>query len=476
MSLMNVAGLALFIALVGLGCNQSSGKAVNGGAEITLDSTRRFQTIVGWEATVQAGQDLPGFSRYRDSVYALAVDELGINRLRLEVGSSVENTTDYQTLFNTGVITREEWLCNRYATANDDADPNHINEAGFRWASFDRKVEQVVLPLKRRIEANGEKLYLNLNYVAFATRVCKGKEYHHIDPEEYAEFIVAVVTHLKEKYSLVPDALEIILEPDNTRQWKSGTILGHAIISVTRRLKAAGFPLEIIAPSTKRASEAVPYLRDIAKVPGAIEQVTEFSYHRYGGASKEEVRAIAAETKRYGRRAAMLERIGSGYQDLHVDLEIGNNSAWQQYVLAFPNNRSGDLRGETYVMLNVSDTLKPVVRISERSRYLRQYFRYVRRGAVRLGASSSEKQFQPLAFVNSDGRHVVVIKADQGGAFTVRNLPPATYGISFTTADSSAATEHNVTKGAILSASIPDAGVITVFARPAAGPGFGARR
>ena len=476
MSLVNIVALVAITVLVGGGCDRDRGRTEGRTAEITLDSTKRFQTIVGWEATAQAGQWNPSFNSYRDSVFALAVDELGINRLRLELRSGMENTADYFILSESGAISREEWRCNRYATVNDDSDPNNINDAGFQWAAFDHSVEQVVLPIKRRIEANGERLYLNLNYVAFTPTICAGKTYDHSKPEEYAEFILAAVTHLKSKYGLVPDALEIILEPDNTRHWQSGTIIGHAIVAVTRRLRSAGFELEIIAPSTKRMSALVPYLDDIAEVPGAIEQVTEFSYHRYGGVSHRNLQAIAAATKRYGRRAAMLEHIGSGYKRLHEDLETGNISAWQQYVLAFPDNRAGDIKGETYVTLNVSDTLKPVVRLSERSRYLRQYFRYIRRGAVRFDARSDASQFHPLAFVNTDGRYVVVVRADEGGTFTIRNLPPATYGISFATADSSGTAEREVAVGGILSTSIPGAGVAAVYAKAATGPGSGAGR
>jgi len=476
MSLMNIASLAAITALAGLGCHKKNGEIGGRLAEITFDSSKRFQTIVGWEATVQAGHEQPGFSRFGDSAITLAVDELGINRLRLEVRSGIENATDHWSAKQAGAIDEKNWRCVRYIITNDDKDPHHINEQGFQWAELDLKVEEVVLPVKRRIEANGESLYLSLNYVAFANSKCAENAVEHMNPEEYAEFILATVNHLRAKYGLVPAALEIILEPDNTRHWQSGTTIGHAIVAVTRRLRAAGLKLEIIAPSTKSMSAAVTYLADIAKVPGAIEEVSEFSYHRYAGVSIEDLRAVAAATRRYGRRSAMLEHIGSGYQDLHEDLEIGINSAWQQYVLAFPSGPAGEENGETYVSLNVSDTLNPVIRLSERSRFLRQYFRHIRRGAVRFGARSSSKRFHPLAFVNTDGRHVVVVRADKGGAFTIAGLPPGTYGFSYTTADSSAFTERGIAAGAVFSASIPDAGVATVFAKAVTTPASGARR
>ena len=162
--------------------------------------------------------------------------------------------------------------------------------------------------------------------------------------------------------------------------------------------------------------------------------------------------------------------------NLHEDLELGINSAWQQYALAFQSNAPVKDGGGTYVILNASDSLNPVIRLGERSRYLRQYFRYVRRGAVRFSASSNTRRFSPLAFVNTDGRYVLVVKADRAGTFTAKDLPPGTYGVSYTTAEGTGVTEREVARAATFSASIPAAGVITVFAQPVRGPGSGAQR
>ncbi|MCA1605451.1 MAG: hypothetical protein LC775_08280, partial [Acidobacteria bacterium] len=307
---------AVASALLAFGCKAGSERGT-AQANIAIDSATRFQTIVGWESTAQAGQEEPGFARFKDSVLSVAVDDLGINRVRLEVGAGAENTTDYWSLHKSGAINEKAWRCSRYATINDDADPNHINESGFQWARLDQTTERVVLPLKRRVEANGEKLYLNLNYVAFTNSICAGDSYAHQDPEEYAEFVLAAVTHLKTKYNLVPDALEIILEPDKSSHWSNGTIVGRAIVAATRRLRANGFALEIIAPSTTNMRNVVPYLDAMAAVPGALEQLTELSYHRYGGVSESNLRAIAAAAKRRGLRTAMLEHIGSGHEDLY---------------------------------------------------------------------------------------------------------------------------------------------------------------
>ncbi|MBC7791193.1 MAG: hypothetical protein H7Z74_14705 [Anaerolineae bacterium] len=461
----NIIGVTLVAALFGTGCIARDGSSAQ--PVITLEPAIRFQTMVGWEATAQAGQEEPGSSRYLDTVLALAVNEIGINRLRLEVRSGAENSIDYWSAMRTGRIDYKTWRCARYPTVNDDADPQHITEAGFHWTDLDSKVEQVVLPVKRRMEANGEKLYLNLNYVSFMKRgLCAGHAYGHNDPEEYAEFVLAAVTHLRTKYGLVPDALEVALEPENNIHWQDGAVLGRAIVAATRRLRAAGFNLDIIAPSTTKMSNAVKYLEDLARVPGALELVTELSYHRYSGVSEKNLRAIATEAGKHGLRTAMLEHIGSGHEDLHDDLEIGMNSAWQQYTLAFPGSPTEPTRsGGSYITLETSDTLRPVVRIAEQTKFLRQYFRFVRRNAVRIGAASDDDRFRPLAFINSDSAFVVVVKASAGGTLSIKGLPIGMYGVSFATADSSGAVEPARVAGTTFSASIPAAGVITIYQR-----------
>ena len=52
----------------------------------------------GWEVTAQAGHESPAYPLYRDTLLALAANDLGVNRLRLEVRSGVENTRAGQIL------------------------------------------------------------------------------------------------------------------------------------------------------------------------------------------------------------------------------------------------------------------------------------------------------------------------------------------------------------------------------------------
>jgi len=443
------------------GCAATRGGAP---AHIAVAAATHYQTISGWEATTQAGQEAAPLSLYRDRLVALAVDDLGINRLRLQVRSGAENPRDYWSELRAGRL-KENWRCVRYATVNDNADPNVINWNGFHWGDFDESVEQVVLPMKQRLEARGERLFLNLNYVAFYQQ-CRNVPYIHTDPEEYAEFMLAASLHLRQKYGLVPDAWEVMLEPDKTPFWR-GAQLGQAIVATARRLKAAGFTPRFIAPSTANMTHAPAYFDDLARVPGALPWLSEISYHRYGiGAPA--LRSIAQRGQRYHLQTAMLEHIGSGYEDLHRDLEVGHVSAWQQFVLAYPARQDN---GGAYFLIRTRPGAPPAVEMASRTRFLRQYFHYIRAGAVRIGATSSDAAMDPLAFLNRDGRYVVVVKAEAAGSLAVSGLPAGRYSMSYTTeAGSSPETPITLAPGAPLQAAIPDRGVLTIAGGPARGP------
>jgi hypothetical protein len=134
------------------------------------------------------------------------------------------------------------------------------------------------------------------------------------------------------------------------------------------------------------------------------------------------------------------------------------------YALA---TSSADLNTEeAYVVIDPRKS-PPTAALSSRARLLSQYFHFVRRGAVRFEATSNDDRVEPLAFRNTDGREVVVVKADRGGAFSVHGLSPGRYGLRYTTAHRYAVElpERELQPGQALDAAIPEQGVLTVYAR-----------
>jgi len=452
--LMALSGMALITGPAGAEDRQA--------ATITVDTDVTFQTITSWEATAWMGQDSSEhFANYSADVLDMAVDDLGINRLRLEVRAGAENAVDYWTQYQEGIVDYTFWREHRYTTVNDDADPDHINWTGFQFSELDATVEMVVLPWMQRVTAAGGTPLVNLNYVAFTGQNGAGLPYIHHSADEYAEFMLATFIHLEGNYSLVPDYLEIILEPDNVAQW-TGYTIGNAIVATKAKLAANGFTPMFIAPSNTNMGGAVTYFDQITTVSGAVDSLAELSYHRYGGVSDTNLQSLSHRGEQYGLDTAMLEHIGSGYDDLHKDLTMGNCSSWQQFTLA--GFGPGDTGG-AYMLVDLTDPANPVTTPASRTKFLWQYFHYIEPGAVRVLAETTEAGYDPVAFLNPDGGLVVMVKASAAGYVTMADLAPGSYGISYTTASQYARSLPNATVGVTgtLQAYMPAAGVMTIY-------------
>ncbi len=438
------------------------------GPTVTVVPGVTYQTMTGWEAVAKIGQDDPEFcdagivATYRDAAADRAVDELGLDRLRLELKSGSENPRDGFAELLAGTIEGSEWRTFRFAAVNDNSDPSSVNAAGYHFTEIDHAIDNVVTPVRDRLLARGEALYINLTYVDFSGQGA-GSLFHKDAPAEYAELLLTAFQHIQSRYGWVPDAVEMVLEPDNA-SW-SGTQIGRAMVAAGDRLAAAGYRPDFIAPSNTNMGRAISWFDELVAVPRATQYLTDLAYHRYGGVSDANLQAINARAVAFGIRTSMLEHIGSGYQDLHKDLTLGRNSSWEQFTLAWCNGNNDN--GAQYFPVDISSPSAPVVLTGSRTKFLQQYFRHVRLGAVRHEAISSATSLEPLAFRNPDGRWTVVVMANAGEVFSVEGLPAGTYDLTYTTAAQyrTALPPATISTGQPVIANIPTTGVLTVSAR-----------
>lgn len=386
-------------------------------AEVRVDAAKRFQTITGWEATLDLSGTpaRPGWGAFREELLDRAVQEMGITRVRLEVRAGAETRSGEPARFIAGGMSYKEYKPGYYRPTNDNSDPNKIDWSGFDFSELDWHVEHSVLPLKRRLEARGQRLFVNLMYVAFR----REPYLHQQDPEEYAEFILAATLHLKNTWGITPDLWEAVLEPDNRRvkgPW-SPQHLANAIAAASRRLKAAGFRPAFSAPSVANAGNALPYLQAILRTPEAASVMREVSYHRYGGGKPRIVQAIAKEAGRHGLNTAMLEwwNARANAQVLIEDLTIGNVSAWQGNALSghFSPYKGGALR------------LKPINRVR------RLIYANVPPGSVRIGAAAKGRGVMTVAFALPGGGQAVFVHAPRKTQVTLSGLKPGRALLSF---------------------------------------------
>lgn len=431
-------------------------------AVITVDPAEHHQIMRGWEVTTDmTDEDHPDAVRlYQEQIYDMAVSDIGIDRVRLEVRSGAENSNGAWKKFAAGQISYQDWRPLRYTTVNDNEDPNVINWAGFDFSELDDNIDKVLLPLKQRLEQRGERLFINLCYVAFTDQITNGS-YDHDRPEEYGEFVLATYLHLQEKYGFTPDSWEVLLEPDNgQRQWNP-TVMGQVITAASRRLKENGFTPSFVAPSTMDMARAVPWIEEIAKVPGAMENIVEFSYHRYHNSNADNANKIRVVGERFGKPTSMLEwwfRNGT-YEVLREDLVDAGNASWQGQVL------------RTLFDVGFADPNRPVVSIAPDTRMNLQYFRYVRLGAQRIGAMSTDPgNTRPTAFINPDKSYVIIADTKGPVTLTIRGIPAGQYSVSYALQDGSVVEPVPVETGVNgeITVRMPGRGVITVSSFKAA--------
>ncbi len=437
---------------------------------IDINPSTTYQTIVGWQATGQNGWldcNATAFSKYKVEVWDRLANELGINRMITGVRSGMENTRDYHTEFVNGQIDQAAYTNTWYAPVNDNNDPFVADPTKFHWGYLDGTVDNALLPVRQRVMARGESFYWVLLFNDFDKDGVPKTFFVMKNPEEYAEVVTEAFKHLKQRYGFVPDAVNMLLEPEHTSY--NATEMGRALVALKRRLNGAGFNPDIMAPSATSVWNASVIYDGMMAVPGARGLLTDLVYHRYVALSTPALEAIGLRASRDGIRTGMMEHIGSGIDDLYEDLTVSQVSAWMQFSAAFCGNRDNPDNQGVYYQVNQTDPNNPKVNITNHSKLLRQVFNFVRRGAVRLGAvSGNSTDLLPLAFRNANGKHVAVVRARRGATFTVRGLPPGTYGINYATDGNTwnvSQPDQTISSGGTVAVTIPAKGAVTIFAR-----------
>ncbi|MDH3411713.1 MAG: hypothetical protein OEM98_04420 [Gammaproteobacteria bacterium] len=397
---------------------------------ITVDAAITLQTVTGWEAHARAWEEDKQRNAYdpswRSNAAAIAdrmVNELGINRIQVPLRSGWINPVDYWAKFEAGTLSYTQWSMHRYEKV----------KGPIQFSEFDFRVETMVLPMAQALAKRGEKLYVNLGVVDFSTAgYLQGSLNLAANPSEYAAFVLACFDRLKTKYGITADALELNNEPENTR-W-NGAQMGAALVAAKKKLEAAGYTgVNYIGPSTSAAFRTRQYADPLLAVPGAAQALTTLSYHRYDNPNSATIAALDAYAKRRGLETDMSEWINATANTLIEDLTVGNVSSWQKWAVAI---RTGSRNPQAfYYLADLTNPASPVLRMAPNTAFMAAYFRQVRLGAVRIAAHSSVATRRPVAFVNTNGSYVVVVKTSAGTGskpVTLTGLRPGAYGVRIT--------------------------------------------
>lgn len=443
---------------------------------VTVNPGTSYQTFVGWDGTAQVGHEynysppstatpsFPSttFPNYKTDLLNKVMD-LGLNSVRLEMRYNDENSVGYD-------------IGGGSTAVNDNSDPNSLNSSGIFFNRIDNFMTAFGNDWKSALQAQGEDLNVYICFVDFRSTGYQQES----NSGEVAELIYATVDHFYNTYGYAPYAVEIILEPDrpnNAVTW-TASLLATTINEVRARLDANSNyqSIKFIGPSLSTVSGNITWYSDIGTASSTARDAIDIvSYHRYGTSDSDtNIGTLTTAAQSHGASLGMTEggADGSGaanHLQLYSDLNIGYNTLWQQFTIAVPNESDN---GSQYFIVSSPYTS---VSLGERTKYLRQYMKFIRPGAVRKGVTNSNSNYVGTPFVNPNGKYVVPIWCKAAGSYpqtiTVSGLPAGTYGIKYTTGDGTSAptaydqnlTNQTITAGQNVSFSMPGQGVVTVY-------------
>lgn len=368
--------------------------------KVTLRPEVRHQTILGWGKSMP---HLPAPKMLRRQCIERAVNDLGINRLRFE--GLCGNRTSGRSW---------EWL-------NDNGDPFRINWAGFNTRGVDERVREWLLPWKQAVESRGEPFDLYVS-PSFFRRGSSGDvpPWMLADPQEYAEWAVALLLRLREKHGITPDYYCICNEAGNGNAF-SPPVVGRMIKALVPRLRRRGFDARIQFPESINAHVARRYVRELRDDPEIWEWIGLISYHWYGSDNQSAMVWLRDFARGRNLPTAQTEFMNLTIDHLYDDMVLGGVSYWEIYGLGGPDYRSA--------LSHVSST---TFRGGPWYWRFRQVSHYVRPGAVRIGCRSSDPAVRVLAFEREKRCTVVLINTEaphRKRSVTVSGLPEGAYGV-----------------------------------------------
>ncbi len=385
---------------------------------------------------VGMSQDLPGalIARMHDAL----VDEIGITRMRIEVGPQVE-------------------------MVNDNADPRATDAKAFRFLWQDDQIKRHVLPMKQRIEARGERMTL---YVSYDLR-SKLTPAFLLEPEEYAEMAVAFLSHAKERYGIEPDYWSVMNEPGNDRPGDP-TLCAALTAAAGARIAEAGFRTRMSGPECVSVAQVSRFMEGMEEFPGALDHFVQITYHLYhGGAEDVSARhAVRDWARRLGVAAAQTEWMEGRDFDvarhIHLCLTEADAVAWDR----FGADLFFALRYDEWLD-SASDSKVPA--LSSTAWHIRQFSRFVRPGAVRVALTGGSDAVKGVAFVRE--RPVVILLNTSASAKTAQidGLPEGRYVRCFTSVSQRAYGKDlpgvTVPEGGKLALELPPESVTTLTSR-----------
>lgn len=358
---------------------------------VTLDAAQRFQTIQGFGSTERLFDDphvtntfdastgraaataIPPASDQAKILDALYVD-LGLTRIRIHPEG--------------------------FEPVNDNADPNAADLSKFNFGN--RGADGHIAAVKTLLP-RGVTTY-------FVSPVVLESWMNESNPDEYVEWVMVMLRHWRQQGLEMP-YYSLLNEPGyyvGLKSW-SGEWMRDVAKKLGAKLAAENFRTKLVIPDDVSPSEAYARIQTILADPEARKYVGALAYHLYGRGGEDKVAQIG---KQYGIPVWMTEFSTPGdWRAWAVVMQqmLGDDDV---SAIDYMWGYFGDWDRSQLVRLKLSGTTYVGYDMTKQYYVMGQYSRYVRPGAVRIAATSSDPDVKVVAFV--DGAKPIVVVTNLG--------------------------------------------------------------
>lgn len=396
-----------------------------------IDPSQAHQKMDGFGATHYPLIYTPGDNRLSSSLRAQALDA---------VYKQVQLTTGYIALplYETPATATDLWNSRR----NDNADPLAINESGFNFRLHDEIKTRFLDPaIARGFDDFYLGLTINVRWASPWMKTIRSADYNRY-LDETAEQIAAGALHWRDKNGISPRHIQLFNEPTNgNRELDGGTAqeVRDIVKRVGARLRSLGFAdVKFVVPGDGSEQRSLEVAKVILADPDARQYVGAIAYHPYpygstyaavpnilntSGQGNPDPQKVAVRNqlrdlgKQYGIPLWMTEVSHAEVPALsfanllgraiHVHDELvyadaaayfGMGNMWDsQTHREHYGDRNTDLFSEDSTIALI-ETEKQKVHITGMGYAIGHYARWVKRGAVRIGAASDDPLVQVTAF------------------------------------------------------------------------------
>ena len=392
--LMQRLGAALTLTLAACGdggsttpgatCSATPAALPSTDVTFTLEAAHRFQTMQGFGTT----------QRLFDDPHTTETFDASTSRAAA-IPSPTEQDKILDMLYVDLGLTRMRFHPEGLEPVNDNGDPEStdLSKFNFGWKGADGHIAAVTARTPRGLTTY------------YASPLTVESWMDESNPDEYVEWAMAMLRHWR-KQGLVMPYFSLMNEPGyygGTKSW-SGAWLRDVTKRLGARLRAEGFSTKLVAPDDISPMKAYERLQVILADPVARQYIGAVAYHLYDRGGEDRVKQLAQQ---YGLPIWMSEYSTPGdwqaWAALMHELIVEHDVSAVDYMWGF----FGDWDRSQLISLLVNGSSYRGFSLNRHYHVMGQYSRYVRPGAVRIGATTSDPEVRVAAFL--EGTKTIVV-------------------------------------------------------------------